>query len=117
MENGARDAYFTPIYTKKNRPAYKLTVLTLENQLENLEKIIFKNSSTIGIRRYKTKRRELQREILEFDSEYGKIRIKESYSEDIKKYYPEYEDVLKVAKKGNLSFEKAYHYILDFIID
>ena len=51
MENGALDACYLPIYMKKNRPAYMLTVLCRPEDRERLEDIIFEETTTIGIRR------------------------------------------------------------------
>lgn len=41
MANGAREVHYTPIYTKKNRPAYTLTVICKESEREKLENLIF----------------------------------------------------------------------------
>ena len=48
MENGAREAHYMPIYTKKNRPAYTLTVICKEEDRENLENLIFAETTTDG---------------------------------------------------------------------
>ena len=61
MENGAR--HYMPIYTKKNRPAYTLTVICKEEDRENLENLIFAETTTIGIRRAEMQRTILKREI------------------------------------------------------
>ena len=63
MENGAREAHYMPIYTKKNRPAYTLTVICKEEDRENLENLIFAETTTIGIRRAEMQRTILKREI------------------------------------------------------
>ena len=62
MENGAREAHYMPIYTKKNRPAYTLTVICKEEDRENLENLIFAETTTIGIRRAEMQRTILKRE-------------------------------------------------------
>ena len=63
MANGAREAHYTPIYTKKNRPAYTLTVICKESEREKLENLIFSETTTIGIRRVEMERTILKREI------------------------------------------------------
>jgi len=62
MANGAREVHYTPIYTKKNRPAYTLTVICKESEREKLENLIFSETTTIGIRRVEMERTILQRE-------------------------------------------------------
>ncbi|MBP5156447.1 MAG: DUF111 family protein, partial [Treponema sp.] len=51
LEAGAKDVYYIPIYMKKNRPAYQLCVLCSQDKLEEMENIIFHDTTTIGIRR------------------------------------------------------------------
>ena len=53
---GARDVCYAPIYMKKNRPAYMLHVLCDRRQIPAMEEIIFNETTTIGIRRYKVER-------------------------------------------------------------
>ena len=62
LENGALDVFYTSIFMKKNRPAYRLSVVCLEEQLDVLQKIIFKQTTTIGIRYRKEQRDEELRE-------------------------------------------------------
>ena len=65
LEAGALDAYYTPIYMKKNRPGVKLTVLCWEEDASQLAKIILKETSTIGLRYYKAERAVLSRRMEE----------------------------------------------------
>jgi len=100
---GALDVYFTQVLMKKGRPGVKMTVLCNKEQLENLMKIVLKETSTIGLRFYEAKRRILQREIKIIDTEFGKVRVKFSrLGDDILKATPEYEDCKKIAKKLNI---------------
>jgi uncharacterized protein (TIGR00299 family) protein len=100
---GALDVYFTQVMMKKGRPGVKMTVLCNEKQREDLMKIVLKETSTIGLRFYETKRRVLQREIKAIDTEFGKIRMKFSrLGDDILRVTPEYEDCKRIAKKRNI---------------
>ena len=100
---GALDVYFTQVLMKKGRPGVKMTVLCNKEQLENLMKIVLKETSTIGLRFYEAKRRILQREIKIIDTEFGKVRVKFSrLGDDILKATPEYEDCKRIAKKLNI---------------
>lgn len=109
IEEGAKDAFFTPVYMKKNRPAYKLTVLCAQEDIETMESIIFKNTTTIGIRKYKINRRVLKREILEMDTRYGAVRFKVCAFEGEKYYYPEYEDIKNICNETGLGFKIIYN--------
>ncbi len=61
FQNGALDVFFTPIFMKKNRPAYRLTVSCKKENMKKLQNIIFKETTTIGIRYRYENRTELER--------------------------------------------------------
>lgn len=63
MKAGARDVHYTPVFMKKNRPAYQLNVICKEEDIEKLEGIIFRETTTIGIRRQKMERSVLKRQV------------------------------------------------------
>lgn len=108
LENGALDVFFTPIYMKKNRPAYRLTVVSKEKDLQKMQKIIFKETTTIGIRYRVEERAELPREIIEIDSKYGKIKAKKVINNDEEYIYPEYESLKEVARKNDIPLKELY---------
>ncbi len=103
LEAGARDVYFTPIYMKKNRPAYELSVICDEHNRESLEQIIFEETTTIGIRRMKLERTVLSRECAKVVLKEGEIKAKKCTLPDGRvRYYPEYESVLALAQKRKI---------------
>jgi uncharacterized protein (TIGR00299 family) protein len=108
VENGAKDVFYTPIYMKKNRPAYKLSVLCQEENIKSMEAIIFKNTTSIGIRRYKTNRTILKRKVKNIETKYGQVRVKICCFENDKYYYPEYEDIKNICNKTGLGFKTVY---------
>lgn len=109
LENGARDVFYTPIFMKKNRPAYKLEVITTDKELDQMLEIIFKETTTIGARYYKVDRAELQREKVEIETKYGKISGKKITTPKGATYvYPEYEDMKKIAKEKNIPLKELY---------
>lgn len=108
FENGALDVFYTPIYMKKNRPAYRLTVVCDENRLKELQSIIFKNTTTIGIRYRQEKRTVLEREMIEIETEYGKVKAKKVTYDGETYIYPEYEDLKRLAKENNIPLKKMY---------
>ena len=109
---GALDVFFTPIFMKKNRPAYRMTVACRKEDMLNLQKIIFRETTTIGIR-YRTEfRTELERENTEVDTKYGKIKVKKVENNGETYIYPEYESLKEVASKNNVPLKELYK--LDF---
>ena len=97
MENGALDAFYTPIFMKKNRPAWCLTVLARPEDTEKMERLIFLHTTTIGIRRHLDQRRILKREKAVVPTAYGELQVKRVVLEDGYRDYPEYESAKKLA--------------------
>ena len=97
MENGALDAFYTPIFMKKNRPAWCLTVLARPENTEKMERLIFLHTTTIGIRRHLDQRRILKREKAVVPTAYGELQVKRVALEDGYRDYPEYESAKKLA--------------------
>ncbi|MBI3378511.1 MAG: nickel pincer cofactor biosynthesis protein LarC [Nitrospirae bacterium] len=97
---GALDVYLTQLIMKKGRPGIKLTVLCNSKEKEKMMKMLFEETTTIGLRFYEAGRQTLGREIKEINTALGKVRVKISkLGNDIIKTTPEYEDCKKLAKK------------------
>lgn len=111
LRNGAKDAYYTPIFMKKNRPAYLLGVLCKEEQIPKMEQLIFTNTTTIGIRRYEAMRTILNREIITVTTAYGDAQVKVCTYEENKYFYPEYESVKKLCENSNQDYMTMYHLV------
>ncbi len=109
LYEGASDAYITPIIMKKTRPAAKLTVLC-ENKLENIMKeIMFKETTTLGIRKYSVEKSMLKRKVEKVNTIYGEVSVKKSYLKDqVLNSKPEYEDCKKIALENNISIKEVY---------
>ena len=114
FEAGALDAFYTPCFMKKNRPAYMLTVLCRNQDSEKIEDVIFNNTTTIGIRRCVTERTVLERETLLIDTPYGEVRIKLIHHGNRKRFAPEYEDVAGISRRTGISFGKIYNELVAF---
>ena len=106
--NGALDAFFKPIFMKKNRPAYKLTVISKEKDIQKMKDIIFKETTTIGIRYKIEKRTELERENIYVDTKYGRIKAKKVVNNEEVYIYPEYESMKELAEKNNIPLKELY---------
>ena len=107
MNEGALDVFYTPIYMKKNRPAYKLSVITKRINIKSMAKLIFKHTTSIGVRFTKYRRFEMDRTFEDIDTKYGKVTKKILKYEDIEKESYEYEDLKKIATENNISIEEV----------
>ncbi len=117
LANGALDVYLTPIQMKKNRPAIKLNVLIDSKTVEVLEKsldIIFKESSSLGIRIYENVTRvSLDRKVEKVQTPWGEVRIKKAYLDGkLINSTPEYEDCKQIADKRKLPLIDIYNYVI-----
>lgn len=109
FENGALDVFFTPVYMKKNRPAYRITVTCRKNDMLKLQNIIFKETTTIGMRYRFEYRTELEREIIDIETCYGKIKAKKVTNNGETYIYPEYESIKETALKNNIPLKQLYN--------
>lgn len=108
MENGALDACYLPIYMKKNRPAYMLTVLCRPEDRERLEDIIFEETTTIGIRRALMQRTILQRRKSTEQTSLGNVAVKTMKKKNGEVPTLEYESVAAIAREQHLPFREVY---------
>lgn len=109
MDAGALDVHFSPIYMKKNRPAYELTVICKEEKKKEMEEIIFRETTTIGIREFSSLMRSiLHREEKEVDTSFGPVKVKEVTLGSEKRRYPEYESVKKLAEEKQVPFQTIF---------
>lgn len=109
----ALDVYTIPVTTKKNRPGYIFTVLCKKEDEKDIVSLMFKHTTTLGIRRSEIDRYVLERKIEKKDTKLGSIRIKNSFGYDsaISKY--EYDDIARIAKENNISFREARNAIIN----
>lgn len=111
FEKGALDVYLTPIIMKKSRPACKISIICAENLKSLLAKIIFEETTTLGIRSYKSDRSILKREFVKVSlDELGEITIKiaKDPSGKVLSYKPEYEECIKLAQMHNIPVKQVY---------
>lgn len=105
FEAGARDVNYMPIFMKKNRPAYQLNVLCDIKDIPKLEQIIFRETSTIGIRRMEMERTVLERERRNAVTSMGSIEVKACGD----RVYPEYESLAAICREKNVPYVEAYN--------
>ncbi|MFQ5441737.1 MAG: nickel pincer cofactor biosynthesis protein LarC [Thermodesulfobacteriota bacterium] len=107
FEAGALDTYFTPVQMKKSRPGVLLTVLTPEEKKEDILKILFRESTTIGVRSHVEKRYCLERKTSKVKTPYGVAGVKVSFHEGrAVNVQPEYEDCKRLAAKSGAPLKK-----------
>lgn len=111
FDNGALDVYYTPIYMKKSRPSVVLTVLSKCGDEKKFTDIIFKETSTLGVRISHSLRYCMNRELIKVDTQYGAVRVKVASSDDIMKFAPEYEDCKNIAMKTGMPINKVYELV------
>jgi uncharacterized protein (TIGR00299 family) protein len=113
IEAGARDVFYTPIFMKKNRPAYLLSIICKEKDISQLENIIFTHTTTIGIRRIAYERTILDREIINIQTSLGPAKVKLCKRGQNVLCYPEYESVREICEKEDMEFQQVYAFIIN----
>ncbi len=108
---GAADVWYAPIYMKKGRPAYQLQLLCRPEQTAAMEEIIFRHTTTIGIRRYPVERTVLERSLRTVNTPWGSARVKLCRFQQQTLCYPEYEDVADICRRSGQSYQAVYQAI------
>ena len=103
LEAGALDVTLEPVFMKKNRPGVLLRVISTPEERETLARVIFEETSTLGLRIYSAERRVKARNIVEAETTHGKVRIK--VSED-GSFAPEYEDCRRLAQASGVPLKQ-----------
>ena len=102
FKEGALDVFLTPVYMKKGRPGILLSVIAPLAMEERLSEVIFRETTTLGIRKIYVDKKIMPREIKEIETKWGKVRIKVANINGIRKAYPEYEDCKSIAERENI---------------
>jgi hypothetical protein len=113
FEAGALDVVFCPVQMKKNRPGILVQVMGYPQQRDELMDILFRESTTLGVRFRYSQRKVLQRSIDEIDSPWGKILAKKVSRLDGSIFFlPEYEACKKIAEKNGLPIKEIYYWVI-----
>lgn len=105
LANGALDVFMTPIHMKKSRPGILLTCICTMDKRRYMAEMIFKYTTTLGIREYVCERYILDRRIKTINTSYGDIRIKEAWGYGVNRSKIEYEDAAEIARKNDITLE------------
>ncbi len=106
---GAKDVFITPIIMKKSRPAVKLSVLCTPEDENRVNEVLFRETSTIGVRKYSIDKTMLERRIEQIPTRYGGVHVKSAFYQGVCiKSKPEYDDCLKIARERGIPINQVY---------
>lgn len=109
FEAGANDVFYTPIYMKKNRPAVLLQLLCSQKNSSKMKEILFKETTTLGVRYYPLTVHRLERMFKKVTTEWGTVTVKEGiYEGEIVQSAPEYDECKKIAQQYNIPLKQVY---------
>ncbi|MDD4334995.1 MAG: DUF111 family protein [Desulfotomaculaceae bacterium] len=112
IEEGALDAYLTPVYMKKNRPANLLSVICREGKSEKLLETVFRETTTLGVRIREEKRRVLPRSFTKVKTPWGEVKVKIGFLDEDKteilQFAPEYKECRSISEKHGVPLKKVY---------
>jgi uncharacterized protein (DUF111 family) len=107
LKEGASDVYTTSVGMKKGRPGTVITVMCHPHEKKKFVGLMFKHTTTIGVRESSFARYVLDRKSENVDTQYGKVSIKRSEGYGVTKIKAEYEDLYNVAKSRDISIDEA----------
>ena len=112
FSKGAKDVFLTPIIMKKNRPGVILSVLATPELIEKMIDIIFRETTTLGVRISEIQKRTiLKREIKTIQTRWGEARVKIRTTGRKKSASPEYDDCKRIAQDRNIPIQTVYEEI------
>ena len=106
---GALDVYTISAYMKKNRPGTVICCLCNEDEREKFAKLMFKYTTTIGVRQYNCDRYILSRKIENIETDYGNVRVKKTSGYGVEREKMEYDDLSNIANKRQKSVFEVKH--------
>ena len=108
LAQGALDAFFTPVQMKKGRPGVLVTVIAEASGREALEELLFRETTTLGVRRQECDRTVLERETLAVETDYGPIRVKIGHRGGTTyNAWPEFDDCQRAAAEKGVAVKEV----------
>lgn len=108
LKAGAKDVHYLPCFMKKSRPAYMLRIIVSEDKLPQVEDAVFKNTTTIGLRKFPVQRTCLKRQSVWVQLPFGTVEVKQCSWDGGVFNYPEYESVKKVSQESGIDFKTVF---------
>jgi pyridinium-3,5-bisthiocarboxylic acid mononucleotide nickel chelatase len=117
FESGARDVYMTPIYMKKGRPGTLVSVITDESRVDNMFEILFRETTTLGVRIERVSRRKVKRESGTVSTPFGPVQVKVAFGNGFERFSPEFEDCARIAREKGISLLSVYEIVKKGTLD
>jgi pyridinium-3,5-bisthiocarboxylic acid mononucleotide nickel chelatase len=109
MTAGALDAFVTPVQMKKNRPGVMISVLCEEGSIADMEEVLFRETTTLGVRRYPVSRHKLRRQATQVDTRFGPVKGKLGWIEGRPPTFsPEHDDCARVASASGVALREVH---------
>ncbi|HAV23627.1 MAG TPA: nickel pincer cofactor biosynthesis protein LarC [Bacteroidetes bacterium] len=109
LSSGAHDAFLIPVLMKKGRPGTLLSVLTDRKNLESVLSIVFRETTTLGVRITPTERRKVKRDVRTVETSFGPTRVKVIVFDGTERIAPEFEECKRIALERNLPLKDVYN--------
>ncbi|WP_414698508.1 nickel pincer cofactor biosynthesis protein LarC [Peptacetobacter sp. AB845] len=113
MDAGARDVHYMPVFMKKNRPGYQLNVICKEDKMDELQRIIFEDTTSIGIRIQYMDRKILERRTEMRETSMGTVQIKICGLPSGERIYPEHDSIARICKETGRTWQDVYRQIIE----
>lgn len=107
LEHGAVEVFLTPVQMKKNRPGTLFTVLVTMEKREELVRLIFRHTSTLGIREFESRRHVMKRSVTTEETPLGPVRIKRAEGYGVVRSKYEYDDLAVIAEENGISIREV----------
>ena len=111
FEGGAYEVYTVPVGMKKSRPGTLIRVMCSEQDKDKMVGLLFKHTSTIGVRQSVTQRYVMERKIETVQTPYGEVRRKVSSGYGVQRTKYEHDDLARIAREQNISLEDIKEYV------
>jgi Uncharacterized conserved protein len=105
LSSGAREVYTVAVGMKKSRPGTLIRVICSPEDRNEMIKLIYKYTTTIGVREIVTRRYILDRTVETINTSYGKVRVKKSSGYGVERTKYEYEDIAEIAREQGISLD------------
>jgi len=112
FDSGASDVYLTPVIMKKGRPGIVVNVLVKKSLQQTMEEIIFKETTTFGLRYQSVICHRLKRTFEKVETPWGIVSVKISHFKDLPAHKaPEYEDCVRLASEHQIPAKDVFQYV------